>query len=173
MKSQRKALIEELVAGRESVLQACWAQQPWGTAPLRLSDGTPMQVVFPGWINRGPGPDFKEARILINTTEVAGDVEIHVDERDWQRHAHQGDQAYRRVILHVVLERTSSPANRPVSEERIPIFPIGSYLNPDLLHALGDPDMLLRHYERLPGRCGIRASQTDPDSVEAVVAHAA
>ena len=62
MTTARERLIQDLVDQREAVLQACWAQQVWNPGRLATADGQPLQVIFPGWINRGPGPDFTQAR---------------------------------------------------------------------------------------------------------------
>ncbi|MFI5400661.1 MAG: DUF2851 family protein [SAR324 cluster bacterium] len=173
MSSGREKLVRELVAGREAVVQACWAQQAWGAGKLYATDGQPLRVVFPGWLNRGAGPDFREARVLIGATEHRGDVEIHLHEQDWLRHAHDEDPNYGRVVLHVVLIAGESPAARSASGAPIPVFVAGPHILPDALRLMDDPEQLLRRYESLPGRCGLRAAQSDPEAVEAVIAHAA
>ncbi|MCH7479457.1 MAG: hypothetical protein IIA14_15320, partial [SAR324 cluster bacterium] len=48
----KSALIAELVAGREAILQACWAHQLWSSPALRTADELPLRVLFPGWLNR-------------------------------------------------------------------------------------------------------------------------
>ena len=84
-------LVEEVAAQRESLLQACWAHQLWRGSELRTSDGRTIEVIAPGWLNRGAGPDFTEARLVLGGTEIWGDVEIHVHEREWWAHGHQDD----------------------------------------------------------------------------------
>ena len=173
MSAERERLIQELVAQRESVVQACWAQQVWAQAPLVTAGGEPLQVVFPGWINHGPGPDFTQARLLIGSTEHAGDVEVHLDEADWQRHGHALDPRYGRVILHVVLTRGHPAALHPQTGLPLPVLLVSRYLSPDVLALMEAPEALLRRYGSLPGRCGLRAAQAEPAAVEAVIAHAA
>lgn len=176
MPTNRERLIQDLVAQREAVLHACWAQQAWTPGPLATADGQRLEVVFPGWINRGPGPDFTQARVLISGTEYAGDVEIHKDERDWRRHGHREDPEYGRVILHVVLRAGppgESSARNPHSGAAVPVFPIARHLSPHLLGLMDEPEALLRRYGTLPGRCGLRAAQADPGALEVVIAHAA
>jgi hypothetical protein len=173
MTSARERLIQDLVAQREAVLHACWAQQVWNPGPLATADGQRLQVVFPGWINRGPGPDFTQARVLIGTSEHLGDVEIHTDERDWQRHGHQADPRYGRVILHVVLTRGEPAALQPVTGAPLPVFALAPHLSADVLALMDEPERLLRRYESLPGRCGLRAAQATPEALEAVISHAA
>jgi len=173
MSSGREDLIRELVAGREAVVQACWAQQAWGAGKLYTTDGQPLRVVFPGWLNRGAGPDFREARVLIGAAEHRGDVEIHLSEQDWLRHAHHEDPNYGRVVLHVVLIAGESPAALSTAGTPIPVFVAAPHILPEALRLMDDPEQLLHRYESLPGRCGLRAAQSDPEAVEAVIAHAA
>jgi hypothetical protein len=171
--SDKLGLIRELVAGREAVLQACWAQQAWTSARLHTADGQPLRVEFPGWLNRSAGPDFTDARVRIGANEHRGDVEIHLDEQDWRRHAHDRDPNYGRVVLHVVLTAGGAPAAQFHSGAPIPVFVAGPHVSPDALRLLDDPEKMLRRYETLPGRCGLRAARSDPAAVEAVIAHAA
>jgi hypothetical protein len=173
MTHPRDALIREVLAQREALVQACWARQHWARRPLRTSDGRTLVVDFPGWLNRSAGPDFTGARILTGDTELQGDVEIHLSERDWHAHGHGSDPRYQRVVLHVVVQRAPERAAQPVSGAPIAIFDAGPYLSRALLDVLGEPEQLLRRYESLPGRCGLRASQLGPDALAQVVAHAA
>ena len=71
---------------------------------LRLTDGRPVSIINPGHHNMESGPDFFNARIKIEDTEWAGNVEIHVHSSDWKRHHHHTDKSYENVILHVVFE---------------------------------------------------------------------
>jgi hypothetical protein len=173
MNPSQAELVREVLGQREALVQACWAQQLWARKPLKLSGGEPLEVLFPGWLNRGPGPDFTEARLMIGNSEHRGDVEIHLEEADWQAHGHRDDPRYGRVALHVVLRRGGVPALRPGSEAPLPVFNAGPFLSAAVLEVMHDPETLLRRYESLPGRCGLRAAQAGPDALARVIAHAA
>lgn len=88
----------------EKFLQYVWQHRLWQPGSLRTSDGCPIKVIDPGWLNKDAGPDFFNAKICINGQEWAGNVEVHVKASDWYRHSHQHDRLYDSVILHVVGE---------------------------------------------------------------------
>ena len=173
IKEQQRRLAEEVAEEREILLQACWAHQIWRTRELKTDDARRLEVIATGWLNRGAGPDFTEARILIDGEEHWGDVEIHVDEGDWWGHGHQNDSNYERVILHMVLRRGNRLAERPPGGLVLPVFDASPYLSEQVLVSMHEPEEMLRRYERLPGRCGLRAAISDPETVNRVIAHAA
>lgn len=69
---------------------------------LISTTGDKLVVVQPGSHNTDSGPDFFNARIKINNTVWAGNVEIHVNSSYWYQHKHQHDKAYDNIVLHVV-----------------------------------------------------------------------
>lgn len=79
----------------------------WGRllgAKLLTEEGKGIRVIYPGRINNGGGPDFRDAVILAGDEKpIRGDVEIHVHASDWHSHGHHCDPEYSNVILHVVL----------------------------------------------------------------------
>ncbi|RYF98741.1 MAG: DUF2851 family protein [Chitinophagaceae bacterium] len=46
-------------------------------------------MIFPGTLNTNQGPDFKDAKIKIGSTLLAGSVELHINASDWQKHGHE------------------------------------------------------------------------------------
>lgn len=70
--------------------------------PLVLTDGRPLQVLNRGVHNHGVGPDFLQAKLVVDQTTWIGSVEMHVKSSDWLLHGHQNDPQYQAVILHVV-----------------------------------------------------------------------
>ncbi len=79
-----------------------------------------IEITNPGQHNLSSGPDFFNARVKIDDTVWAGNVEIHVKASDWYRHEHDKDPAYDSVILHVVLENDCDVYR--INGEKIPVL---------------------------------------------------
>lgn len=88
----------------ESFLHYIWQLQYFRKADLKISSGESLQVLAPGSRNTDAGPDFSAARIRIDNLEWRGSVEIHIRASGWNDHKHSTDDAYEKVILHVVWE---------------------------------------------------------------------
>lgn len=71
---------------------------------LALVSGESLTIIDPGTHNTDSGPDFFNARIKIDDTIWAGNIEIHIQSSDWFAHKHHQDKAYDNIILHVVHE---------------------------------------------------------------------
>ena len=50
----QRSLVAEVASHWEALLQACWAHQCWSGRALRTCDGEALEVLTPGWLNRGP-----------------------------------------------------------------------------------------------------------------------
>ncbi len=87
----------------ESVIQKIWLRQDFANTKLKTIFGKELIVEDPGRWNFQEGPDFKEARLVLDGVEVVGDVEVHINLLDWHYHQHERDTNYDRVLLHVVL----------------------------------------------------------------------
>lgn len=87
----------------ERVLQLIWLRQDFGGDDLRTTSGKTLEVVNPGILNHGGGPDFKSASLRIDGELRVGDIEIHFNEMDWPLHGHDSNPDFNSVILHVVL----------------------------------------------------------------------
>lgn len=84
---------------------------------LVTTTGMPVEVINPGQPNTDAGPDFSNARIRIENTVWAGNIEVHVKASDWFSHHHNQDQAYQNIILHVVYandEHVTDHSGKPV-----------------------------------------------------------
>lgn len=103
----------------EEFLHFIWKNRLYVSFDLQTVSGESIEVHKPGFHNFDAGPDFIDARIKINDTLWAGNVEIHTKSSDWKVHNHTDDESYNNVILHVVYEHdeeieTNSKRNLPV-----------------------------------------------------------
>ncbi|GAB5465495.1 MAG: hypothetical protein Kapaf2KO_09310 [Candidatus Kapaibacteriales bacterium] len=73
-----------------------------------LTSGKTIQLISIGEHNPHEGPDFTDAAIIADGQIIVGDIEYHINESDWFVHAHQNDNRYRKVILHIVSNLDSS-----------------------------------------------------------------
>nr|WP_262923908.1 DUF2851 family protein [Spirosoma liriopis] len=112
--TQANAYRQFALSVSESLLYFLWQYQYFTTKDLITTDGEPVQVVHPGFRNLDSGPDFFNARLLINHVEWVGTVEMHVRTSDWLAHRHQDDRAYDNVILHVVWQDDQISTGRRV-----------------------------------------------------------
>lgn len=88
----------------EELLIFLWKNKLYSPESLMFPDGTPVEVINPGDLNRDAGPDFFNTRIKYNNTIWAGNAEIHVRASDWNKHDHNSNKSYNNVILHIVAE---------------------------------------------------------------------
>ncbi len=98
---------------REDFLHYLWKHKKFGFSPneasakggtLRTITNQSISLKSVGQHNHGAGPDFFNARLLLDNQEWAGNIEIHIKSSDWYAHGHETDIAYDNVILHVVWE---------------------------------------------------------------------
>ena len=90
---------------KEELLYFIWQLQYFDKQSLITTDYQPLQILSQGIRNEHSGPDFEQARIRLEPMEWIGSVEIHVRASDWDAHGHQHDEAYNRVVLHVVWQQ--------------------------------------------------------------------
>ena len=97
----------------EAFLHYIWKYNYFDQTNLTTQEGEQIEILSPGQHNRDAGPDFFNAKIKINETIWAGNVEIHIHSSDWYRHKHHEDKSYDNVILQVVLynDRTVERTN--------------------------------------------------------------
>ncbi len=119
---------------QERLLHTVWQYSLYTTTNMKTVDGDDVVVIHPGRYNTDAGPDFLEAKIKIGNATLVGHVEMHVHSRDWSKHGHQHDDAYKNVILHVVYDY-----NEHDKLDNIPTVCIAPYVS----------DGTLQHYEYL------------------------
>ncbi len=115
----------------EELLHYIWQYKYLLNHKLFTTKGEPVQVIMPGQLNRDAGPDFFNARICLNNTLWAGNIEIHLKSSDWKKHKHQHDRAYDNVILHVVLHHDEPIFNR--DQQEIPTLELKTLLPPKMM----------------------------------------
>lgn len=142
----------------EKLLHYVWKHRIMPLGNLVTTDGRQVEVLDPGTHNHDGGPDFFNAKVLVEGVLWAGNVEIHLRSSDWFRHGHQTDAAYDGVILHVVQE-----ADTEVNTLQGRIIPQVILQIPDSL--VSDYQMLLRT-EEFP-RCHRLLPTIDPFKVHA------
>ena len=118
----------------EKLLQFIWRFQYFNNKELCLDGGESLQIIFPGHHNLHQGPDFLEAKIKIESTILAGNIELHIKASDWEKHAHEGDKNYSNIILHVVWYN-----DEPGSLKKAPAFSLHNRVS----------KLLLNRYEEL------------------------
>jgi hypothetical protein len=89
---------------KEEFLHYLWKYSLYYPDRLVDPDGNRIEVLDPGQYNQDSGPDFFNARIRIDGTEWAGNVEIHTRSSHFEAHGHNRDHAFDNVILHIVAE---------------------------------------------------------------------
>ena len=159
----------------EEVLHWVWAEQHFRTEDLRTSDGAALVVEFPGWANRGAGPDFREARLRIQeasgewATHV-GAVELHLRSSGWTAHGHQHNPDYNGVVLHVVLYRDREALATREDGLEIPEAELAPLLWEEPMPPHKEAKARMQKIAALPGRCG---AVGDSAGLRQVVEHAA
>jgi len=89
---------------KEEFLHYLWKYSLYDKDRLVDDNGNKITVLNPGTYNRDSGPDFFNARIIIDGLEWAGNVEIHIKTSDFSSHHHDSDPAFDNLILHAVAE---------------------------------------------------------------------
>ncbi len=95
----------------EPMITAAWLL---GRIPAGL---LPWPLLRAGRAGRGPGPDIREAAVLLPSgVPASGDVEVHRVATDFARHGHAGDPRYSNLVLHLVWrdDRPAGERGRPV-----------------------------------------------------------
>lgn len=89
----------------ERLLGKFWKERAARLTGLRTEAGQRVRVVYPGRSGVTAGPDFRDALLEVEGLGlVRGNVELHLDQRDWDSHGHGGDPNYNGVVVHGALE---------------------------------------------------------------------
>ncbi len=112
----------------EDFLHYVWKFGVFDKTDLKTTSGESINITKPGEHNYNSGPDFFNSQLKLNETLWVGNVEIHINSSDWDKHFHQNDKAYNNVILHVVFNHDKEIKNElgetlPVLELKFRILP--------------------------------------------------
>jgi Protein of unknown function (DUF2851) len=124
-------LISLLKKMQERLLQFVWQEMYFSKNSLQTVAGEQLQILSPGKINTQQGPDFEQAKILLDGVLWAGNIEVHSKSSQWFQHRHNSDPNYQTVILHVVWEDDATELSRVlptlVLENRVPSIMLTRY----------------------------------------------
>jgi hypothetical protein len=96
---------------KEEFLHYLWKYSLYDPEKLHDGSGKKIHVIRSGEYNRDSGPDFFNARISVDGTVWAGNIEIHTKSSHFDTHGHQNDPAFDNIILHVVAENDKKVFN--------------------------------------------------------------
>ncbi len=156
---------------RERFLQIIWNERL--LAPeLRCTDGARLELITTGTWNDTAGPDFRQAVLRLDGSELHGDVEVHRRASDWWLHHHQDNPDYRRVILHVVWE-DDCPARPPLPGLRT--LELRRNIPESWQSLLDRVEAAFYPYARMqpPGGCAVRWLLANDTQIQAVLTEAA
>lgn len=117
---------------KENLLHFVWKLKLFSTSLLKSTNGEVIEIISAGTANLDSGPDFLNAKLVINNQLWAGNVEIHLNSSDWYVHNHENDENYDSVILHVVWEHTVDVFRK--TNETIATLELKNYISKELLN---------------------------------------
>lgn len=130
---------------KESLLQWIWQELRFRCTGLKTECGKTLEIISQGKLNKGAGPDFLHAGLIIDGVEWHGCVEIHKNSEEWYTHGHHKDSHYNAVVLHVVYD-TEGTIKAETQDGHTPFtLNLRKYIE-DPLHRL----MKLKHLPDLP-----------------------
>jgi len=140
---------------KEEFLHYIWKYRLFNNNSLIADTGDKIEVLNQGTHNFDAGPDFFNAKIKINNTVWAGNVEVHINSSDWFKHHHQNNKAYDNIILQVVYKN-----DKQVHRENGEIIPTIE---------LQFDKKLWKKYDSLIGNQSWIACQSDIEAVDSFI----
>ncbi len=130
---------------KEDFLHYIWKYRLYKISDLYTTDGEYIQILKTGENNLNSGPDFFNAKIKIDDTVWAGNIEIHIKSSDWIKHNHNKDENYNNIILHVVFINDNDILR--LNGEKIPCLELKNYISLELHNNYKN---LLFSYKKVP-----------------------
>lgn len=115
----------------ENLLHYIWQFCHFDITTLVTTNQHSISILKVGVHNHDAGPDFKSSQIRIGDLIWNGDVELHINSSDWNKHKHQFDEKYNSVILHVVWNHDTEIRN--LKGDEIPCLQLCSFVDENLL----------------------------------------
>jgi hypothetical protein len=115
----------------ESLVKYLWFFGNFLNNIVETVDKNKLQIIQRGTLNNDAGPDVFNAKIKLNQTIWAGNIEFHLKSSDWNKHKHQFDKAYNNVILHVVYENDKEIFKE--NGDKIEVLEIKKFVSPEIL----------------------------------------
>ncbi len=119
-----------LLLMKEEFIHFLWKYRLFKRSLLKTTRGEVIEIIHPGDGNTNSGPDFSAAKVKIDGTLWAGNIEMHLQSSDWFRHGHQHDQAYQNIILHVVYKHDKEITDS--LGRMVPVFEVAGFIDPFL-----------------------------------------
>lgn len=88
----------------EHILQLIWKYRLFKATNIQTLSGKQLLIKRVGQHNKNEGPDFENCLIEMDGINWVGNIEIHTQSSDWNRHQHQQNSTYNSVVLHVVFD---------------------------------------------------------------------
>ncbi len=115
----------------ENLLHYIWQFCHFDINSLLTTKQQRISILKVGVHNFDAGPDFKSSQIRIENLVWNGDIEIHLNSSDWNKHRHHYNEKYNSVILHVVWNHDTEVYNS--SGDEIPCLELCSIVDRSLL----------------------------------------
>ncbi len=100
----------------EDTIKNIWYKHGYKNESLRTTDGKKVIVLNAGEYNPVDGPDFVNAKIIVDGKELNGKVEVHLKRSDWIKHKHIDNPKYKDTIMHVFFEDDIDKINYNIDE---------------------------------------------------------
>lgn len=117
--------LSKLCLMKEELIEYVWKYKVYTTKTLYLVNSQVLEIISTGVLNTDSGPDFFNAKIKIGNQVWAGNIELHVNSSDWNKHGHNNDEAYDNVILHVVY---NNDVDISVNGRLLPVLEVKNYM---------------------------------------------
>lgn len=133
---------------KEIELQYAWNSVP-NDQVFVTENGSKIKVLYPGQWNLESGPDFLNARLVIDDKDLIGDIEIHTYPGDWFAHGHTYDPKYSNVVLHVVRHEYRSTS----TQEKLFSIPLLVFPDAAIKELLKSKNSSKKYH---PGLCAVK-----------------